>query len=1141
MSNVNFKVKNGLDVNGNIDLTNHTIINVAAPVNATDVATKGYADAVSSSLSTHTSDATKHLTTAQNTWLDAITATSTEVNRLAGVTSSVQTQLDARLPLAGGTMTGNITMTNGMTVIGLPTPTAATHAASKEYVDSVVQGVSVKPAAYVATTGPLAATYDNGTLGVGGTLTLAPAATLTIDGRQLTTQFQGVLVKSQTNAIENGRYYVSQVGNATTAWILTRCGYCDEANEIPSSYVFVQDGDTYASTGWMATVGNPSTFVVGTTPIIFTQFSGAGSYVAGVGLTLTGTTFDVNLGAGIAQLPTDEVGIDLFPSGGLILTTDGTASSTTPTAKLSLAKVGTAGTYKSVTTDAYGRVTAGTNPTTLAGYGITDAAPKDHTTDYGVHLTSAQNTWLDAITATSAEVNYLSGVTGNIQTQLNSKVSLSGGTMTGALVLSGAPTVDLQAATKKYVDDVVAFHNNNDGIHLTAAENNWIDAITASSTEVNHLVGVTSSIQSQFGGKVSKTGDTMSGNLIGTAFRAAMGVPNSTDNSTVGFAFGTDGDTGLFAPSVSGNSANGVAAIFTNNQENVRWNGTTAQYSVPVTLPGNPTANLHAVPKQYVEQQISLSTPAGAIGQVPFIKTDGTRLTEQGYILQTGQFVENDTELNTAKTRITSPETIFNSWLRFSHDSTENQPANASETTSWSYDSVNNRVVSTVNSVTYIGFVSADRYVKYTHEVRLTSANSDDDDIGVVLAWYVDPATGRQYTLSALRSPGGTGHTWQLVYNFSRSDGWVVVDKTSAIKWGNGNYGANATASGYVTNQVLGGWDDFPTGTKVRVVRDGDIITLQTTDLGSDVYVEAANIVVDLTSDARLEKFRGPKAIGYSCYSQVGSTFNVLEFSGVSSAIYDVRDGSMWMYSGSTWTKQVGTTLWSTIGVGRFVFDKYTNKLFYIDTPTSVQPMKTYSSIADDAVKLQTARTISSTGDVAWSTTFNGSANATGTAALSTTGVTAGTYGSTTQIPTFTVDAKGRVTSVNSVTLTVPPGSVTIPATPYDISNFINGTLLSNETVMRVVVVRSFNVPANFSASLAYCSTAATASAVFSIRKNGVQISTITFAPGAQTGTFSAMSAITFNIGDQITITAPATPDTTLAGIAITLAGVVNA
>ena len=52
---------------------------------------------------------------------------------------------------------------------------------------------------------------------------------------------------------------------------------------------------------------------------------------------------------------------------------DGVAGSPT----ISLTNVGTAGTYRSVTTDAQGRVTAGTNPTTLAGYGITDAQPLD--------------------------------------------------------------------------------------------------------------------------------------------------------------------------------------------------------------------------------------------------------------------------------------------------------------------------------------------------------------------------------------------------------------------------------------------------------------------------------------------------------------------------------------------------------------------------------------------------------------------------------------------------------------------------------------------------------------------------------------------------------------------------------------------
>ena len=43
---------------------------------------------------------------------------------------------------------------------------------------------------------------------------------------------------------------------------------------------------------------------------------------------------------------------------------------------ISLTDVGTAGTYKSVTVDAQGRVTAGTNPTTISGYGITDAYTK---------------------------------------------------------------------------------------------------------------------------------------------------------------------------------------------------------------------------------------------------------------------------------------------------------------------------------------------------------------------------------------------------------------------------------------------------------------------------------------------------------------------------------------------------------------------------------------------------------------------------------------------------------------------------------------------------------------------------------------------------------------------------------------------
>jgi len=98
-----------------------------------------------------------------------------------------------------------------------------------------------------------------------------------------------------------------------TDWVLTRCGYCDEANEIPSSYVFVQGGDTQASTGWVAVVENYGTFTVGTDDITWIQFSGAGTYTAGDGLGLNnGTEFFVKIpaaGAGGLTISDDQVQI----------------------------------------------------------------------------------------------------------------------------------------------------------------------------------------------------------------------------------------------------------------------------------------------------------------------------------------------------------------------------------------------------------------------------------------------------------------------------------------------------------------------------------------------------------------------------------------------------------------------------------------------------------------------------------------------------------------------------------------------------------------------------------------------------------------------------------------------------------------
>jgi hypothetical protein len=183
-------------------------------------------------------------------------------------------------------------------ITNLATPTNSGDAANKAYVDEVAQGLIARPSVVAATTENLDATYSNGTSGAGATLTAnSNGAFPQIDGVSVTTANgqKGVLVKNQTNKAQNGRYNLTTQGDSENPWVLTRCGLCDSATEIPGSYIFVSDGTSNADTGWVLAVDNPATFVVGTDDINVYQFSGAGTYLAGAGLTLTGNTFSVDV------------------------------------------------------------------------------------------------------------------------------------------------------------------------------------------------------------------------------------------------------------------------------------------------------------------------------------------------------------------------------------------------------------------------------------------------------------------------------------------------------------------------------------------------------------------------------------------------------------------------------------------------------------------------------------------------------------------------------------------------------------------------------------------------------------------------------------------------------------------------------
>jgi hypothetical protein len=169
-------------------------------------------------------------------------------------------------------------------------PTQALQLATKQYVDAVAEGLHVHAACAAATTGTLASitggtvTYNNGTAGVGATLTLSVALTV-LDGYTLLNGDR-VLVKNEAAQANNGIYTW-----ATGGTVLTRATDFDTAAEMASGdFTFVSNGTLYGSTGWVQT--DPVT-VVGTSPVIWIQFSGSGAYTAGTGLTLTGTQFSI--------------------------------------------------------------------------------------------------------------------------------------------------------------------------------------------------------------------------------------------------------------------------------------------------------------------------------------------------------------------------------------------------------------------------------------------------------------------------------------------------------------------------------------------------------------------------------------------------------------------------------------------------------------------------------------------------------------------------------------------------------------------------------------------------------------------------------------------------------------------------------
>ena len=285
----------------------------------------------------------------------------------------VDSVLGGKLALTGGTMTGAIAMSNNK-ITGLATPTADQDSATKAYVDSVAQGLDAKASCRASTV---------------ANITLSGAQT--IDGVAVIAGDR-VLVQNQSSAAQNG-IYVAAAG----AW--ARSSDASTWDSLVSAFTFIESGTVNGNNGYICTIAPGGT--LGTTPVTWAQFSGAGQVIAGTGMSKTGNTLNVNT-ASASRIVVGADEIDLATTGV------------------------TASTYQSVTVDAFGRVTGGTNPTTLAGYNISNA----YTT-----------TQVDAALAL--------------------KLNLTGGTMSGVIAMGANkitgladPTTAQDAATKNYIDTI---------------------------------------------------------------------------------------------------------------------------------------------------------------------------------------------------------------------------------------------------------------------------------------------------------------------------------------------------------------------------------------------------------------------------------------------------------------------------------------------------------------------------------------------------------------------------------------------------------------------------------------------------------------------------------------------------------------
>lgn len=340
------------------------------------------------------------------------TVTTTELSYLSGVTDGVQAQLDGKqddlgytpLNKAGDSWLGDQSA-NGYVLSNLGSPVAPNDAARKIDLDNAIANLN----------------WQEDVLDIQVDNTLDPGATPATGARYVITDAANLNANFGTiTGLEDDDIVEYDGAEFVVAFDMSAQG----ANSAGTFTTNLADGNfwRYNGTDWAS-------------------FDGVSAIVAGIGLVRNGNTFDVNMGAGISQLPTDEVGIDLFVNRGLMLTIDGTTDSTDTAAQLA------------VYTEASGGLDFGIGGgLQVASQGIT-AAMLGAVASNG--LQGGEGVALSILARDLSVTVDETGIGVNLNTLNGIYARQDGANFTGDVTVQ-APTLDAHAATKLYVDTAVA-------------------------------------------------------------------------------------------------------------------------------------------------------------------------------------------------------------------------------------------------------------------------------------------------------------------------------------------------------------------------------------------------------------------------------------------------------------------------------------------------------------------------------------------------------------------------------------------------------------------------------------------------------------------------------------------------------------